>query len=37
MSNRSDLTRGRLAGIALAMVFVFAAVPVAAAPVADQP
>jgi hypothetical protein len=30
MSNRSDLRRGRLAGIALAMVFVFAAIPVAA-------
>jgi hypothetical protein len=30
MSNRSDLKRGRLATIAVAMVFVFAAVPVAA-------
>jgi hypothetical protein len=30
MSNRSNLRRPRLAGIALAMVFAFAAVPVAA-------
>ncbi len=30
MSNRSDFRRGRLAGIALAMVVVFAAIPVAA-------